>query len=76
MRIEGISMPEIDAKIKAQIDGMSYEQMLRRWRFAPSGDTIFQGDVGDYFAEVMKAKKNKLPHDEQVRISKNIGWSR
>jgi hypothetical protein len=53
---------------------MNYEQMLRRWRFAPIGDPLFQGEAGEYFAEAMKTKKSQLSDDEQVRISKEIGW--
>ncbi len=30
------------------IDNMSYEQLLSRWRNAPVGDPIFQGEVGEY----------------------------
>lgn len=64
----------IDEKTKAIIDGMSYKSMLRKWRFAPSGDPMFQDETGDYFAEVMKAKKAALTDEEQVRASKEIGW--
>ena len=65
----------IDNLVKSRIDGMNYEQMLRRWRFAPIGDPLFQGEAGDYFAEVMTSKKNKLSHEEQVKVSKEIGWT-
>jgi hypothetical protein len=63
----------IDEPTKNRIDGMNYEQMLRRWRFAPIGDPMFQGETGDYFAEVMKTKKSQLTDEEQVRASKNVG---
>ena len=58
-------------EIKKTIDNMSYTAMLQKWRFAPSGDTMFQGDIGDYFSKVMFEKKSKVDH---VQVSKNIGW--
>ena len=36
--------------IKNQIDGMSYEDLLRRWRFAPPGVPLFQGDAGVHYS--------------------------
>jgi len=62
--------------MKDQIDRMSYKVMLRKWRFGDTEDPIFQGDTGKYFAKVMAEKKAKLPHSEQVAISKTIGWER
>lgn len=62
---------------KREIDCMSYEQLLRRWRFTPSyplENKMFQGDTGEYYAQVMKAKGDKLEHSERVNISKKIGW--
>ena len=61
---------------KKIIDGMSYCDMLYRWRFALSGDRFFTGEVGDYFAKSMKIKKEALPDGEAVRISKEIGWDK
>jgi len=62
-----------EVQMKDWIDNASYEDLLRRWRFAPVGDLYFQGSIGDYYAEVMNKKKNELPHEDQVRASKNIG---
>jgi hypothetical protein len=53
------------------IDSASYEQLLEKWRFAPAGDPMFQGDTGDYYSDVMSQKKSSCGH---VRASKNIGW--
>jgi hypothetical protein len=66
----------IDESTKNRIDTMNYEQMLRAWRFAPIGAVLFQGEVGDYFAERMKLKKSQLSDSEQVRASKTVGWVR
>lgn len=61
--------------IKAQIEGMSYVDLLRRWRFAQSGDPMFQGDVGKYYASKMATMKAVDPTGA-VAASKRIGWAR
>lgn len=58
---------------KRWIDSASYEQLLEKWRFAPVGDPMFQGDTGDYYSDVMSQKKSKCDH---VQASKNIGWGK
>jgi hypothetical protein len=60
---------------KRWIDNADYESLLYRWRFAPVGDTFFQGDTGDYFKKVMAEKRDADPGGH-VRASKNIGWER
>jgi hypothetical protein len=59
---------------KAIIDRMSYKSMLKRNRFAPAGDLMFQGEVGDYFLKVMHEKEAVLEPGEKTVISKEIGW--
>ena len=56
---------------KKWIDEASYEQLLSKWRFAPIGDPMFQGDTGDYYAKVMREKREHVDH---VQVSKNVGW--
>jgi hypothetical protein len=56
------------------IDQASYEEMLRLWRFAPVGSTLFVGDVGVYFQSKMHAKEAELSPAERVAISKKVGW--
>lgn len=68
-------MQTISPETKAQIDTMSYKEMLRIWRFAPAGSShLLQGDTGEYFKNEMFRKKDELPHDQQVAISKELGW--
>jgi hypothetical protein len=59
---------------KLKISQMSYQELLQIWRFAKSGDIRLQGELGNYFADIMNFKKAELSVDEQVRISKLIGW--
>lgn len=40
--------------VKAQIDDLDYFSLLERWRYAPPGDPVFQGESGDYWRERMK----------------------
>jgi len=62
---------KLTEKLKEEINGMSYESMLRQWRSSPFGALIFEGESGDYFLKVMQEKKKKVDY---VQISKNIGW--
>jgi len=60
--------------MKNEIDKMDYESMLRKWRFAPSDDPFFQGDVGKYYSKVIAEKRSKVGNDAHVSVSKSIGW--
>jgi hypothetical protein len=64
----------MDAATKKLIDQMPYTEMFSKWRFAPVGDPMFQGEVGDYFAKVMKDKRIQVGDAEHTRISKQLGW--
>ena len=58
---------------KAKIDAMSYEALLRAWRFAPVGDPRFQGEHGQYWSRRMAEKRN-VEEDHGVGASKRLGW--
>jgi len=64
----------IPKKMKDWIDTASYEELLTRWRFAPSGSPWFQGEVGKYYEEVMSKRKAEVGEAAAVQASKNIGW--
>lgn len=57
-----------------QIDNFTYEDLLFKWRFAPSGNPFFKGAVGKYYMQAMSDKREKLEPGELVRISKKLGW--
>lgn len=57
---------------KKTIDEKSYEDLLRHWRFAASGDLWFQGETGKYWAERMAELKSQGA--DHVQASKTIGW--
>lgn len=64
--------PELDPLKKSWIDAAPYKVMLHRRRYAPTGDTMFQGSAGEYYALVMKLKRDLRDH---VAISKSVGWA-
>ena len=60
--------------MKIWIDLASYEDLLRKWRFASGGDAFFCGEVGKYYAEKIFAMRDALEPDEAAQVSKRIGW--
>lgn len=64
----------VDEKLKDQIDAMDYHSLLHIWRTAPSGNPLFEGEVGTYYREVMEKKCQEVGQAEHVRVSKIIGW--
>lgn len=61
----------INENTEKWIDEADYETLLRKWRFAPVGHPLLQGETGDYFAKSMFGKKDNCDH---VAISKRVGW--
>lgn len=59
---------------KNWIDNASYEELLRKWRRAPSGSDWFIGKTGQYYKKVMFQKRDEVGDKKTVRASKNIGW--
>jgi len=59
----------LNDEIKKQIDNMGQEEMAKKWRFAPAGDPMFQGEAGNYFTK----RFNELGGFTSA-ISKKIGW--
>lgn len=56
------------------IDNATYQTLLDRWRNAPAGDPMFQGDTGKYYSKVMATKRSAVGPDAAVAASKAIGW--
>ena len=63
-----------DDERKYWIDNASYGALLSKWRFSKTGNPFFEGEVGDYYAKVMKCKREEVGDAEHTRISKAIGW--
>ena len=59
---------------KDWIDNASYYALMNRWRFAKSGDPIFQGEAGDYYKKVMSEQRAQVGPAEHTRISKSLGF--
>lgn len=56
------------------INSSNYKTLLIRWRFTQLGDEIFEGELGEYYAAIIKIKRERLDPGEAVRISKEVGW--
>lgn len=65
---------ELTPENKAQIDEMSYSQLLSHWRFAPIGDPWFQGETGKYWSERMHELREKGA--DHISASKSLGWEK
>jgi hypothetical protein len=65
-----------ESEMKKWIDEASYEELLTRLRFEPTGAPWFQNSTGDYYAEIMHQKGSALSTEERVQISKRVGLTR
>ena len=64
-----------ESEMREWIDNATYEQLLSRWRFAPSGDTMVDGDLGLYYKEVMLRKRFELGPAGATAARKAVGWN-
>ena len=55
------------------IDHQPYSELLRWWRFAPTGDPFFQGETGKHYSRTM-AEKRALEKDGGGAASRMVGW--
>jgi hypothetical protein len=60
------------SKMYEWIDNASYAQLLNKWRFAPTGDPFFSGEIGDYYSKILAKKRDE--HENPVAVSKMVGW--
>ena len=61
-----------ELEMKRWIDGASYEALLRGWRIAPIGSPWFQGEIGEYYQQVMKTRRQEVGEAGHVAASKAI----
>ena len=64
---------DLTSVLKQEIDDMSYEAMLWKFRFTPIGEEMFMGESGMYFRKSMGEKREQC---DAVAVSKAIGWRR
>lgn len=62
------------ADMKRWVDGASYEQLLGKWRFEPSGSPWFEGEMGEYYQAAMLQRSRETSDEAKVRASKALGW--
>lgn len=65
---------DVPKQYKDWIDNVSYESMLRRWRFTPIGESSpwFHGDIGTYYIQIMLDKRN-ADQFGAIHASKRVG---
>jgi hypothetical protein len=56
------------------IDQASYDELLRKLRFARLGDPYFQGAVGDHYTAVMQRRRDEIGPAAHTCASKAVGW--
>lgn len=61
-------------KLKAELDAMSYEDLLRLWRFGSAGSPYFQGTILMHFKKVIAEKRRQVGEAGHVAASKKVGW--
>jgi len=64
---------KLTPEIKDRIDSMTHYDLLYRWRNAPIGQPLFEGESGEYWGKRMKEKRQENPA-QAVQDSKDIGW--
>jgi hypothetical protein len=62
-----------EKKMMEWIDNATYEQLLKKWRHAPSGDPFFTGKVGSYYSKKIRRKREEVGNSAHIVASKNIG---
>lgn len=65
---------KLTPEVKTEIDAKSYESLLSGWRFALVGNTMFQGESGEYWAKRMKELRDGGA--DHVGASKRIDWAK
>ena len=65
---------DLTTELKNEIDDLDYFHLLRRWRYGPLGDPMFQGETGDYWLARMNHLKSQPDgHERAVAASKMLG---
>ena len=45
-------------RLKKWIDNASYDQLLYKWRYAPSDDPIFDSEIKEYYRKILFERKS------------------
>ena len=58
---------------KTYIDSLGVYNLLHKVRFAPVGDTWFQGETGEYWVKRLSEVRAQ-DNEAYMRASKDMGW--
>ena len=64
---------DLTSDLEQEINKMNIVELLRKWRFAPIGDPLLQGESGAHLGARLSELCSKDP-DAYVRASKALGW--
>jgi hypothetical protein len=64
---------DLTPELKQKIDNMNIYDLLSKWRFAPVGDPIFQGESGEYWSNRMNELREQDPA-LYTKASKQLEW--
>ena len=62
---------DLTLELKETIDRFTHYDLLSRWRSAPVGDEMFQGESGEYWRKRMGELRDKDP-EQAVANSKAL----
>lgn len=61
-------------KLLSKIDGLSYEEFLRRWRFARRGSPMYDGDAAAFYSKRLRLIESSMSCEERLAASLRVGW--
>ena len=62
-------------RCKANIDKLSYREMVRLTMLAPLGHRYFQfTEIGCYFSRHFKAEHDRIGDEAATEIAQSLGW--
>ena len=67
-------MKKITAKVKKQIDGWTYNTLIKKLHKEPYDSELFQGINGSYFISRIEEIEKDMSKDEISKVSHKIGW--
>jgi len=57
------------------INTATYVELLRKWRFAPSEDAMFQDEIGVHFAFTLAHRRKEIGAVAAIAASNLVGFS-
>jgi hypothetical protein len=66
---------KLTPELQTKIENMTHQEVLSKIRFAPIGDTLFQGESGEFVMKRLQQLRDEPGGAERhTAASKAIGW--